>query len=216
MNDLVMTSADARAVTDRFGGFDVLTVRQRKKWAEILLSFEMKNQYDVFQGGAAVLRVAEQGEGVGAFFRRVVLGPMRPFEAHVVDAQTGAVLLKLRRPWRWVFHRLEVFSGDDQPLGAVEKRWSWVRRIYSILGPNGQQVGDIFGPFLRPWTFEVRNPGGVIGSIQKKWSGLGKEMFTDADNFGVDLQMISDPMLKVLVFAATVLVDIVHFERSKG
>ena len=91
-----------------------------------------------------------------------------------------------------------------------------VRRIYSILGPNGQQVGDIFGPFLRPWTFEVRNPGGVIGSIQKKWSGLGKEMFTDADNFGVDLQMISDPMLRVLVFAATVLVDIVHFERSKG
>ena len=54
------------------------------------------------------------------------------------------------------------------------------------------------------------------GSIRKRWTGFGKEMFTDADNFGVDLAGVTDPTLRALSFAATVLVDVVHFERAKG
>ena len=41
------------------------------------------------------------------------------------------------------------------------------------------------------------------------------ELFTDADNFGVELTNV-DQDLKALAFAATVLIDVVHFERSKG
>ena len=40
-------------------------------------------------------------------------------------------------------------------------------------------------------------------------------MFTDADNFGIGLGGIADPGLRALAFAATVLIDVVHFERSK-
>lgn len=216
MSELPAVALDGRAVADRFAGFDRLSVRQRKRWREILLSFEMRNQYDVYDGAAVVLRVTEQGEGIGAFLKRVLLGPFRPFEMRVSDATTGGVLLVLRRPWRWVFHRLEVFTGDGQRLGAIEKRWSWVRRLYSVEGPHGERRAELYGPFLRPWTFEIRAEGRALGAIQKQWSGLGKEMFTDADNFGVGLAEIPDPRLRALVFAATALIDVVHFERSKG
>ena len=54
------------------------------------------------------------------------------------------------------------------------------------------------------------------GAIVKRWSGWGKELFTDADNFGVDVAGLEDPKLKALVFAATVLIDVVHQERAKG
>ena len=53
------------------------------------------------------------------------------------------------------------------------------------------------------------------GTIRKRWSGLAKEVFTDADDFGVELAGLA-PELKVLAFAATVLLDVVHFERAKG
>ena len=39
-------------------------------------------------------------------------------------------------------------------------------------------------------------------------------MFTEADNFWVELERVPDPNLRALLFAATVLVDVVHFERS--
>jgi uncharacterized protein YxjI len=207
----------SRDVAARFDGYQRLTVRQRKKWLEILLSFELKNAYDVYAGGEApVLRVQEQGKGFLSLCKRVFLGPLRPFQADVVDAQSGAPLLHLRRPFRWIFHRLEVTTPNGEKLGAIQRRWSWIRRIYVIEDAYGQVSADLFGPFLRPWTFELRVNQQPVGMIQKRWSGLLKEAFTDADNFGVDLQAVDDPRMKALAFAATVLIDVCHFERAKG
>ncbi len=212
-----MSSAvGATDVARRFEGYQTLTVRQRKNWLEILTSFETRNRYEVFDRGGAALVVQEKDEGFLALMKRVILGPMRPFHAAVEDSGTGELLMVIKRPWRWIFHTIEVFSGSGEKLGTIEKRWSWIRRIYTIKDDTGRAIAEIFGPFFKPWTFEINADGRKVGQIQKKWSGLGKEMFTDADNFGVDLHDIGDPKLKALAFAATVLVDIVHFERSKS
>ena len=99
-----LARVSSRDVAARFDGYQRLTVRQRKKWLEILLSFELKNAYDVYdQHQTPVLRVQEQGQGFLSLLKRLFLGPLRPFEADVVDAATGAPLLHLRRPFRW-FH----------------------------------------------------------------------------------------------------------------
>lgn len=46
-----------------------------------------------------------------------------------------------------------------------------------------------------PWTFYIRQPrnsdgseGQSVGEIRKQWSGILKEMLTDADNFGTWLR----------------------------
>lgn len=205
-----------KAIADRFSSFERLTVRQRKRWLEILLSFEFKNAYDVYDDRQqAVLNAREVGGGVGEFFRRAFLGPLRPFTMQVTDIATGNVLLNIHRPFRFFFHRIEVRTEQGSLLGAIQRRWSWLRRIYTIEDAQGQDVAEIFGPILKPWTFEIRTQGAVGGTIRKRWSGFGKELFTDADNFGVELGGLQ-PELRALAFAATVLVDVVHFERAKG
>ena len=53
-----------------------LTVRQRKKWLEILLSLELKNVYDVYDHTQTpVLRVQELGQGFLSFLKRIFFGP---------------------------------------------------------------------------------------------------------------------------------------------
>lgn len=199
-----------------FAGFQRLTVRQRKRWLEILTSFELKNQYEVYdQTQRPVLHVREEGAGFWSFLKRVFLGPARPFTASVTDPSGARVLVTLVRPFRFVFHRLEVQGPGGAPLGAIQKKWSWIRRIYHVEDARGQVVAELFGPILKPWTFEIRVRGQARGAIRKRWSGWGKEIFTDADNFGVELANL-EPELKLLAFAATVLVDVVHFERAKG
>jgi uncharacterized protein YxjI len=203
-------------LASRFEGYQRLTVRQRKKWWEILLSFEMKNEYDVFdQAQQAVLHVREEGAGFLSLLKRVFLGPFRPFTASVTGPSSSEAWMQLRRPFRFVFHRLEVHAADGTLVGAVQKKWSWIRRIYDVENGRGDVVAELFGPLLKPWTFEIRRRGETRGAIRKRWSGWGKELFTDADNFGVELSNL-DRDLKVLAFAATVLIDVVHFERSKG
>jgi uncharacterized protein YxjI len=212
-----LTVASSPELARRFAGYDRLTVRQRKRWFEILLSFELKNAYDVYdQTQSPVLRVREGGAGFLSLLKRIFLGPFRPFSAAVLDLGTEEPVLLLHRPFRFIFHRLEVTTPGGARLGAIQRRWSWLRRIYVIENAAGEVVADLFGPILRPWTFEVRVGEQVRGTIRKRWSGLLKETFSDADNFGVELGTLDEPTLKALTFAATVLIDVVHFERSKG
>jgi len=195
-----------------------LSVRQRKRWLEILTSFDSRNTYVVYDElGNPVFNVEEQGHGIVNFLKRALLGSFRPFTAHVEDLAGGyGQVLTLRRPFRFFFHRLEVHDNEGNLLGAIQRRWTWVRRKYEVEGPSGQVLCTLFGPIFRPWTFEIHMPGSdvEIGVVQKKWSGLLKEVFTEADNFWVELDRIQDPTLKALLFSATVLIDVVHFERS--
>jgi len=214
-NALVPRGSAAVAV---FGKATRLSVRQRKRWMEILTSFDSRNVYVVYdEGGVPVFNVEEQGGGVGSFLKRVLLGAYRPFTSHVEDLAGGqGHLLTLTRPFRFFFHRLEVRDAEGNVIGAIQRKWTWFRRKYVVEGPDGQEVATLFGPIFRPWTFEIRMPGSdiEIGVVQKKWSGLLKEAFTEADNFWVTLEQVQDPALRALLFSATVLIDTVHFERS--
>lgn len=206
------------AVITTFSKAHRLSVRQRKRWLEILTSLDARNVYVVYdESGAPLLNVEEQGSGFGAFLKRLFLQYMRPFTSKVENLATGGThVLTLHRPFRFIFHRLEVVDADGVKLGAIQRKWTWFRRKYIVEGPEGQEVATLFGPFFRPWTFKVLPPGGgpEMGLIQKKWSGLLKEAFTQADNFWVQFEAIDDPQLRALLFSATVLIDVVHFERK--
>lgn len=52
-----------------------------------------------------------------------------------------------------------------------------------------------------------------IGTITKKWAGIGKELFTSADNYIISLSQESDPVLAALLLAAGLAVDTIYKER---
>jgi uncharacterized protein YxjI len=194
-----------------------LSVRQRKRWLEILTSLDARNTYAVYdEAGNPVMNVQEQGSGFGNFLKRLFLRSARPFRSHVEDLTRGQLLLALRRPFRFFFHRLEVSTMNGEPIGAIQRRWTWFRRKYTVQGPDGSEIATLLGPFWRPWTFKIMMPGQTTesGLIQKKWSGLAKEMFTQADNFWIEFGNVSDPALRAVLFSATVLIDVVHFEQG--
>lgn len=186
-----------------------LAVRQQTEWVEVLANFETQNRYVVCDAeGQELLYAAEHSGVVGRMF----LQSSRPFTIDVLDAQ-GMRLLRLKRPWRLYFHQVTVLDGDEQPLGSVVRRFSLARRIYSVLDADGAELVRLFGPVLHPWTFRILEDGREVGSIRKRWSGLGKEAFTDADNFGVEMPAEMAPSTKALLLGAVFLIDYVHFEK---
>ena len=97
----------------------------------------------------------------------------------------------------------------------LQSSFSLLRRLYSVMDRHGQELFELFGPILHPWTFEIRKEGVVYGKITKKWSGLLKEGFTDADNFGVTFPAEWADKVKALFLGAVFLIDFVHFERKQ-
>ena len=71
-------------------------------------------------------------------------------------------------------------------------------------------------PFFRPWTFKIMRHGSQCGVISKRWGGLGREMFTDADAFGIEFPKGISAALKAVFVGAVFLIDFAHFEDNAG
>ncbi len=195
----------------RLSSINGLIVSQKKEWGEILTGFETKNKYVVLDpSGHELYMAVEEG---GSTLLRFLLKALRPFEINILTFD-GKPILTLKRPFRFYFHQINVFDAQGRPLGTIQKRFSILRRIYSVLDSSGQEIFQLFGPILHPWTFEIKKNDMEYGKITKKWSGLLKEGLTDADNFGVTFPSGWDITLKSLFLGAVFLIDFVHFENK--
>ncbi len=196
---------------DRLSSISGLVVRQLKEWGEILSGFETKNKYTISDVSGERLYLA--AEEAGSMLLRWFLKALRPFTV-AVFTEDGQEVLRVMRPFRFYFHRAEVVGSQGQSLGVIERRFSILRRVYSVLDRAGVEVYQLFGPILHPWTFQIRKDGVECGKITKKWSGLMKEGITDADNFGVMFPADGDVESKALFLGAVFLIDFVHFENK--
>ena len=190
-----------------------LAVGQQKEWGEILSGFEGRNTYVVsdHRGNELFYAVEETGSVVA----RIFLKAYRPFSIYVVDAG-GETLLRIERPFRFYFHTAKIFDGSGKLVGSLERRFSVLQRIYSILSPNGKPLFELLGSVFHPWTFKILEDGRERGMIQKKWTGLLKEGFTDADNFGITFPSDWSVELKTLALGTVLLIDFFHFENKSN
>ena len=192
-----------------------LLVKQVKEWGEILTGFETRNRFRIFdEDGQALAYAAEEGGGLGVMILRNVLGRCRACKIHIYTPD-GQQVGYGDKPFRFYFHRMEAYEGERK-IGAIQRRFSFLHRKFTVEDAQGKAVLDIVSPRFRIWTFKLFLDGEEVGRISKKWSGLLKEAFTDADNFGVEFNHPKLPMdVKKLLLVAVFLVDFVCFEKNK-
>jgi hypothetical protein len=196
--------------------YQLLHVEQRVEWREIIRSpfqfqQEFENHYDILDDqGNRVFDVQESSSGLVRYF----LGAMRPLTLDISNRQ--GLFLELYKPLRLPFtNQMHVKDSRSQFIGLVQQQFSLLHRKFVLLGIDGREYYQILGPLWRPWTFHILKNGTELGKIQKKWSGFGKELFTDADHFTIFFPKQADPLSKRLLLGAVFLVDLLYFETTK-
>lgn len=108
---------------------------------------------------------------------------------------------------------MEVSSPPGNLIGTIEQEWSIFKPAFTIKNGNGETVLRIQGPFCTmsicgDVEFEVLSADGdtQVGKISKQWSGLLREMFTDADYFGITFPMDLDVRMKAVMLGACFLI----------
>ncbi|WP_413293826.1 phospholipid scramblase-related protein [Bdellovibrio sp. HCB185ZH] len=191
-----------------------LIIRQRKELAE-LIGFETRNKYEICdQQGTVIGYCAEQQKGFLGLLIRQFLGHWRSFELHFFDNQRQQVFI-VKHPFKIFFQRLEVFSTHGQYIGALQQRFGIFRKKFDIETPNGRVLMKMESGFLQFWTFPLFKSNQEVAVIRKKWSGLFKEAFMDADNFQVEFGRaeLSDEE-RSLILASAIFIDLQYFERK--
>ena len=190
-----------------------LMVVQRRELAE-LFGIETRNKYSIEVNGAPFAFAAEQGKGGLAFLARMFFGHWRTFEIHFFD-NARQLVLRAVHPFRFMFQRLEVGSADGRPLGAIQQRFAVFSKRFDVTDASGRLLLRVSSPLWRPWTFAFEREGRELARVEKKWSGMLQEAFTDADRFRV---AFGSPELgldeRSLVLAAAIFIDLQYFEKK--
>ncbi|KAL9656663.1 hypothetical protein ABK040_002934 [Willaertia magna] len=208
---MMMMPQGGTPIEQMFGMSRYLKVKQRIEPFEVLTGIETENKYDVkFDNGIEAVAMEESDCMVRQF-----CGGSRPFKMHVVLKSNKQEIITLDRPFKFFFHEVNVIdTTTGKHLGKIKLRCSICSREMDVFDENGNKIFDIISPFCSCWTFYIEKNGERVGSIQKKFSGIVKELFTDADNFGVEFPVNATPMEKAILFGATFLIDFLYFEDN--
>lgn len=214
-----MMNAPSQALLPSLTSHHELIISQKIELAEALFDYESRNKYAIYSSNRApVAYAAEQGKGFLAVVMRAVVRHWRTFEIHMFTPDRRLVA-KATHPFRWLWFNecLLVHDAQGTYLGAIQRRFSFFSKIFDILAPNGDVLLSVKSPLWKPWTFEFMSQGQRQAIVEKKWSGMLKEMFTDADTFrlGFDNPNLRDET-RWLLIAAALFIDLQYFEDNKG
>jgi len=203
---------------------DHLFVKQKVEVMEALFGWEGKNKYKVYNAAGQELYKAKEDTNCCT---RQCLGANRPFDLEIEDMQ-GNELIHLYRPMRCIscwfpccLQEMEICSPPGNVIGSVTQDWSLCEPKYSVRDQDGNVALTIEGPICTTSIcgdveFKVMSPDGTneVGKISKQWSGLMREGFTDADNFGISFPIDLDVRMKAILLGACFLIDFNYFETT--
>lgn len=161
--------------------------------------------------GAVLLESRE--DRIGAVTRVLRFSNLKrttPFDLRV-RAPDGTPVMRVRRGIPVVVSRVEVLDDEDMLIGAFRQKSFSVGGAFDVLDATGRPVCRLQGRrggtefrFLTPESIE-------LARVTKQWAGLGKELFSSADRYRLDIDdaVPPDDTLRRVILASAICIEMV-------
>jgi uncharacterized protein YxjI len=194
--------------------FPFVQIKQVVEEIEVVTGFETGNKYFILDPQGNKLM---KGSEKSSTFSRLALGAVRDMDIIISDP-SGATIMNINRPFKLVHKNVTVTDSSGKLIATIFKKFSLGKTIFNVMNGQDQQLftvrGGAFINIGKSRKFTIYNSQGTeVGFIQKEWSGLVKETFTDADLFTLHFPIDANAETRALLVATTVFVDLSHFEK---
>lgn len=175
--------------------------------------FKAENSFDVFDPESSALLMQCREENLGTFtkiFRFTDYKRMTPFNMEIKTA-SGETILTVRRDVSWFLSTVEVLDEQKRLIGKFNQKFFSIGGKFDVMDTSERVLCTLKGSWTS-WDFKfVSNDGKEFATVTKKWNGLGKELFTSADNYILQInpQVPADNPLRMLIMAAVMCIDLV-------
>lgn len=175
--------------------------------------FKAANSFDVFDPQTNELILQCREDNLGFFtkmFRFTDYKRMTPFNMEI-KTPTGATILTVRRGVSWFLSTVEVIDEQNRVIGKFKQKFFSIGGKFEVLDASERPLCTLKGRWTS-WDFKfVANDGKEFATVTKKWSGIGKELFTSADNYILQInpEVPADHPLRMLIMAAVMCIDLV-------
>jgi uncharacterized protein YxjI len=174
--------------------------------------FKASNKYDIHNPENQKIIMTCREEKLGFFtklLRFTKYKRMTPFNLEI-KTPSGEKVLTVKRGISIILSTVEVYDENDKLAGKFKQKFFSVGGKFNILDPMGNMLCKLQGKWTG-WDFKFVKDNKEYAHVSKKWSGLGKEMFTSADNYMLEIKDIvsKDDPLRILIFSAVICIDMV-------
>lgn len=178
--------------------------------------FKSASNYDVFdpETGEAILWCREPNLGpLTKIMRFTDYKTMTPFDVHVTTP-SGDPVLRVQRGISLFLSKVAVLDEDNEKVGGFKQKLFSIGGAFTILDANDQPLCELKGKWTG-WDFKFVHEGVQLARVTKKWTGLGKEFFTSADNYVLEISndVPPDNPLRMLIMGSVFCIDMVLKER---
>lgn len=178
--------------------------------------FKAANNYDIFDPETGVEVIHCREERIGALTKMLRFTDWKTLTPFHIDLRTpsGEPILSVKRGVSLFLSKVDVLDEDDERIGGFKQKLFSIGGAFQVLGADDSELCTLKGKWTG-WEFRFMAGGTELASVSKKWSGLGKEMFTSADNYVLQISedVPPDNPLRQLIMAAVMCIDMVLKER---
>lgn len=174
--------------------------------------FKAANNYDIYdpETGQIVMECREENLG---FFTKLLrftdYKRMTPFDL-LVRTPDGQPVVRVKRGASFLLSKVSVIDANDRYIGGFQQKLWSIGGAFTILDAKSRMVCTLKGKWTG-WDFRFLYGKSELAHVTKKWAGLGKEMFTSADNYVLEISdtVPADNAARQLILAAVMCIDMV-------
>jgi uncharacterized protein YxjI len=179
---------------------------------------KLTDTYDLFDlASGAQVGLAHEVVSPAIKLARILIGKrLLPATVEVKVSDLSPPVLTIKRGPAFLRPVVSVLDQTGKLMGKFRGKLFSVGGAFDVLDAHDTLIAEVKGDW-KGWNFTFRKAGSgaEVGKITKTWAGLGKEMFTTADNYVIALDD-SAPLERdsvALLLAAGLAVDTVLKEK---
>ncbi len=134
---------------------------------------------------------------------------MTPFHLEVKTLK-GEKVLEIKRGVSIFLSTVEVLDEKGNLVGKFKQKFFSIGGKFDVLDPQDTIICTLKGRWTS-WDFKFLRDNQELANVSKKWAGLGKELFTTADNYmlSINESLSKEDAARSLILAAVLCIDMV-------
>ena len=177
---------------------------------------KLVDRYDIFdpQTGEQIGIVKDEPSSFLKYLRLFMKKRNLPTTVNVYENEDAAPVFSIRKHMPIIRSKVQVIDGNGMPIGYFKSKILTIGGGFNVFDMQDNKIADIKGDW-KGWNFKFLDSSGAeIGTVTKKWAGIGKELFTTADTYMISIdETKSDHKTNMMLLAAGLAIDIVFKER---
>ena len=172
--------------------------------------FKFGNTYNIFdKSGEQVGIINQKVTGWHKVLRLFLNKAMFPFLLEVYNMDND-LQVSIKRGWTFWMSKIVIVDPNEKTIGTIKQKFKFFKPTFIIENPVGKTIARITGDW-KAWDFKINDANEKpIGTINKKWGGVMKEVFTRADKYYVAINPdYTEITNKMTIISCAITIDMV-------